>query len=119
MGTAVATVTHMLDCLSDQPGFSARKMFGEYALYLDGKVVALICDDQVFVRPTPGAVALATGAVLAPPYPTAKPHLLLTDLLDDPDALIRILRTVAAEVPAPKPKKPKKEARNGLDRHAR
>ena len=24
---------------------SARKMFGEYALYLDGKVVALVCDD--------------------------------------------------------------------------
>ena len=23
---------------------SYRKMFGEYALYLDGKVVALVCD---------------------------------------------------------------------------
>ena len=110
MGTTAATVTHMLDCLSDQPGFSAKRMFGEYALYLNGKVVALICDDQLFVRPTPGAIALATGAVLAPPYHTAKPHLLLTDLLDDPDALTSILRAVAAEVPAPKPKKPKKGA---------
>lgn len=27
---------------------SHRRMFGEYALYLDGKVVALVCDNQLF-----------------------------------------------------------------------
>ncbi len=27
-------------------------MFGEYALYCDQRVVALICDDQVFVKIT-------------------------------------------------------------------
>ena len=31
-----------------------RKMFGEYAIYSDNKVVALICDNQLFVKPTEG-----------------------------------------------------------------
>ena len=39
---------------ADLPGrFSFRKMFGEYALYLDGKVIALVCDNLLFVKPTP------------------------------------------------------------------
>ena len=31
-----------------------RKMFGEFALYCDGKVVALVCDNQLFVKSTAG-----------------------------------------------------------------
>ena len=33
---------------------SYKKMFGEYAIYCDGKVVALVCDNQLFVKPTEG-----------------------------------------------------------------
>ncbi|MCK7502621.1 MAG: TfoX/Sxy family protein [Comamonadaceae bacterium] len=33
-------------------------MFGEYAIYLDGKVVALVCDNQFFVKPTDAGRAL-------------------------------------------------------------
>lgn len=32
---------------------SYRKMFGEYAVYLDEKVVALVCDNSLFIKPTP------------------------------------------------------------------
>lgn len=31
-------------------GFSAKKMFGEYGLYLDEKVIWFICDDKVFIK---------------------------------------------------------------------
>lgn len=27
-------------------------MFGEYAIYSNGKVAALVCDDRLFVKPT-------------------------------------------------------------------
>ena len=37
-----------------------KKMFGEYALYIDGKVVAFACDDSLFVKP-----AAATRALVA------------------------------------------------------
>jgi TfoX/Sxy family transcriptional regulator of competence genes len=30
---------------------SARKMFGEYATYCDAKMVSLVCDDELYVKP--------------------------------------------------------------------
>ncbi|WP_309668320.1 TfoX/Sxy family protein [Tabrizicola sp.] len=103
MSTAATTIDHLLDTLAALP-LSARKMFGEYALYLDGKVVALVCDDQLFVKATPGAVTALPSTPLGAPYPGAKGHLLVTDALDDPDGVIMALRAVAASLPPPKPK---------------
>ncbi|MEO8240790.1 MAG: TfoX/Sxy family protein [bacterium] len=108
MATSPATVTHMLDSLADLPGLRAARMFGEYGLYLDDKVVALICDDTLFAKATATAHKLIPDIELGPPYPGAKPHMILNDLLDDPELCIRVLQTVAADVPEPKPKKPKR-----------
>ena len=44
-------------------------MFGEYALYIDEKVVALICDNQVFVKPTAAGLEVLGEVIEAPPYP--------------------------------------------------
>jgi TfoX/Sxy family transcriptional regulator of competence genes len=107
MSTSAATIDHILDSLSDL-ALSARKMFGEYAIYLDGKVVALVCDDRLFVKPTPGAVAQMPDLPMAPPYPGAKDHLDATELLDDPDVVVAALRAVARDLPPPKPKSPRK-----------
>ncbi len=106
MGTRADTITHLLDALAPLP-LSARKMFGEYALYLDGKVVALVCDDQLFLKPTPKAIAALPGCPTAPPYPGAKLHLLVMEALDDPDTVAFALRAIAEDLPAPKPKKTK------------
>lgn len=46
MSTFAATIAHILDTLADLP-LSSRKMFGEYALYLEGKTVAFVCDDTL------------------------------------------------------------------------
>jgi TfoX/Sxy family transcriptional regulator of competence genes len=106
MGTRAETIDHLLDALDALP-LSARKMFGEYALYLDGKVVALVCDDQLFLKPTPGAQVALSGCPTGHPYPGAKQHLLVADALDEPAQVIVALRAIAADLPAPKPRKPK------------
>jgi TfoX/Sxy family transcriptional regulator of competence genes len=106
MGTQPQTIAHLLDALAPLP-LSARKMFGEYALYLDGKVVALVCDDQLFLKPTPGATAALPDCPQGHPYPGAKPHLLVTHTLDDPKPVIAALKAIVADLPTPKPKKPK------------
>lgn len=108
MASSPQTITDLLGALADLPGLSARKMFGEYALYLQGKVVALVCDDLLFIKPTPGALALLNGVGLAPPYPGAKPHLCHEAALDDPELTAAALRAVAADLPEPKPGKPRK-----------
>ena len=102
MATRAETVDTILDAL---PGTTARKMFGEYALYLGGKVVALVCDDSLFVKDLPPARTLLPDAPLAPPYPGAKPHLVADGWLDDPETLAAAIAALAAALPAPKPKK--------------
>jgi TfoX/Sxy family transcriptional regulator of competence genes len=84
---------------------SSKKMFGEYALYLDGKVVGLACDNQLFLKPTAAGRALLHEVIEQPPYPGAKPHYLLADALEDTDALQRLLRATADALPMPKLKK--------------
>ena len=100
MGTRPHTITHLLETLVPLP-LSARKTFGEYALYLGGKVVALVCDDQLFLKPTPGALAKLSGCPTVPPCPKAKPHLLVTDALDASDQVIATLRAIARELLPP------------------
>jgi len=84
-----------------------RKMFGEYAVYCDERVVALVCDNQFFLKPTAAARALLNQVTEAPPYPGAKPYWLLADQLDDRELMVQLVRMTAGELPLPKPKKPR------------
>ena len=104
------------DFIVEQTGLagavSARKMFGEYALYCDGKLVALICDDQLYLKPTEAGKALMGTVEERSPYPGAKPHLLVTgDRWEDRDWLTELIKRSAAELPLPKTK-PKKSKRS-------
>ena len=98
------TIPPILDAI---PGSRAAKMFGEYGLYLDDRVIALICNDTLFLKNIPEAAALLTGAELGPPYPGAKPHLIANPWLDEPEILAKAAHAVARAVPAAKPKTPK------------
>src|SRR5690349_6689670 len=105
MGSSPATVESVLESLKSKR-FSAKKMFGEYALYAQGKVVALVCDDRLYVKVHPQTEALAGECELAPPYPGAKPHYVLDEgqwvaRRDLADLLVKL----AGDLPAPKPKK--------------
>jgi TfoX/Sxy family transcriptional regulator of competence genes len=108
MASDLDFVQHVCDQLRDVGAVSFRKMFGEYALYVDGKVAALICDNRLFVKPTEAGRRLLGRPVEGAPYPGARPHLVLDDHLDDGDLLSAVLRATAAALPEPKPKKPKK-----------
>ena len=64
MSTSKETVAFILDQLAPLP-VRAKAMFGEYGLYCDEKIVALICDETLFVKPTAIAGAFANDAWLA------------------------------------------------------
>lgn len=107
MASDAKTIDYLLDQLRSGGGeVSARKMFGEYGLYVDGKMVALVCDDQLFVKRTRGGEAFTGATEEAPPYPGAKPHPRINaELWEDGDWLAELFRITAAELPAPKLKK--------------
>lgn len=108
MATSKDTVTHILDSLAPLP-VRARAMFGEYGLYCNEKFTALICNDTLYVKPTTIAAEFLADADLAPPYPGGKGHYAVpADRLDDRDWLQAFISRTAAELPPPKPKKPKR-----------
>lgn len=49
MASDVDFVAYVCEQAGLGDALSYRKMFGEYALYLDGRVVALVCDNMLFV----------------------------------------------------------------------
>ncbi len=87
---------------------TAKKMFGEYGLFCEGKMVALISDDQLYIRPTVSGKEFIGDVEEAPPYPGAKNYFLIPeDQWDDAEWLSELIRITEPETPLPKPKKKK------------
>jgi TfoX/Sxy family transcriptional regulator of competence genes len=109
MSTRQETVDYLLEQMDGAGPVSARKMFGEFAIYRADKFVALVCDDELFVKPTEAGKAYLAGAVdEAPPYPRAKPHFRISgDRIEDADWLAELIKRTDAALPAPKPKRAK------------
>lgn len=109
MATQKETVEFLLAKLREPERFAARAMFGEYALYADGKVVALICDDLLYVKILPASQELETLCEKGEPYPGARPHYLVEETqLSTLPALSQILCAIAGSQPVKKkPKRPR------------
>lgn len=109
MGSSQTFVDFVLNQIENSGEITAKKMFGEYAIYSGGKIVGLICDNKLFIKQTKTGREFIGVVVEAPPYPGAKPSFLIEDKLEDKDWLSELVRISASELPEPKPKKPKKK----------
>jgi TfoX/Sxy family transcriptional regulator of competence genes len=107
MSTDSSFIEFIREQLAGLNSISHRKMFGEYALYCEGKVVALVCDNQLFIKPTEKGKAFVGDISQAPPYPGAKLYFLVEEKLEDQEWLKELIQITADELPLPKPKKPK------------
>ncbi len=81
-----------------------RMMFGDYGVYCNGKIVALVCDNQLFIKPTAGGRSFIGEVTEAPPYPGAKMYFLIEDKFEDTEWISNLVRITAQELPEPKPK---------------
>lgn len=111
----MATERSFVEYVAEQADLGSRltyrKMFGEYALYLDGKVVAFACDNSLFIKPTQAVRNDYPVFPIRPPYPGGKPHPVIDELLDDPERLQRLMLDTAQLLPEPKPKEPRSRKR--------
>lgn len=107
MSTSQATVDYIIDQLSSVKNASARKMFGEYALYVGAKVVALVCNDTLFVKITEAGKAQVGDAYEEGcAYDGAKPSMVISEeLIEDRHGLAELFELTAEHLPEPKPKK--------------
>ena len=108
MASDLDFVEFVVEQISAECEMTFKKMFGEYALYAKGKVVALICDNQLFVKATEAGKEFVGEYVEAPAYPGAKPSLLIEDKIDDREWLSELSLITEKALPKPKIKKKKK-----------
>ena len=121
MATSPATADFLLEQLQPLGTASLRRMFGEYCLYVSGAPVGLVCDDQLYLKPTDAARPLLTTAREGNPYPGAKPHLLITaDQWEDGAWLCDLVQTTARALPAAASRtRPKAKAKAKTSRRVR
>jgi TfoX/Sxy family transcriptional regulator of competence genes len=108
MASDLSFVEYVVDQFDEDCKVTYKKMFGDYGLFSGGKNIALICDDRLFMKLTPGGRAFIGEVVEAPPYPGAKPIFLIEDKIDDSEWLSELARITTSERPAPRPRKKKK-----------
>ncbi len=106
MATTQETIDYILDQIEGAGELRVQKMFGEYALYCDGKVVAFVCDDTLFIKITPEGRGFAADHYQeGQAYPGSKLYMQIPEeMIDDRQWLSELVRITADALPMPKPK---------------
>ena len=97
-------VEYIADQCSGAGEIVTKKMFGDYAIYCNGKIFGLICDDCLYLKPTKAARVLLREEVLRPPYKGAKDYFYIADV-DDRDYLSMLVSETCKELPEAKKRK--------------
>ena len=70
----------------------ARKMMGDFVIYVNGKCVLTACDELCYIQQHPSIAEMMKSAEVGVPYPGAKPRYIL-DIDHAPDAC-RVVATL-------------------------
>lgn len=97
-------VQYIVDQCAGAGDIVAKKMFGDYGIYCDGKIFGLICDDCFYLKPTDAVRRLLRQTDLRPPYDGAKDYFYIADV-DDRDYLSMLVRETCLHLPEPKKRK--------------
>ncbi len=98
MASDISFVEYIVEQMEGAGEITYKKMFGEYGLYCNGTIIALICNDQLFIKPTEAGRSFINHAVEAPPYPGAKPYFLIEDQLDDREWIGNLVSATVSEL---------------------
>ncbi len=105
MASDLSFVEFVVDLIHEDHEVTYKSMFGEYGLFSEGKMFALICDDRLLFKPTEGGLAHIGDVVLEPPYPGAKPIPLIGARMEDSQWLSELVGITVRELPLPKKRK--------------
>lgn len=106
MASNIDLVNYIADQCGGAGEIFTRLMFGDYAIYCDGKIFGLISDNGFYLKPTQAGMALLREVIMRPPYEGAKDYFFVPDV-DDRDYLSALVRATCDELPALKPKRRK------------
>lgn len=107
MATDQKTAEYIAGQIQHAGNISVKIMFGEYAIYSDGKVFGFICDNRLLIKPTEAGRAFIGTPKEAQAYPGSKNYFLMDEELEDVARLSKLVRITLNALPEPKPKKKK------------
>lgn len=106
MASKQSTVDYIVEQMGGAGEVFAKKMFGDYGVFCGEKSVALICDNELFVKPTEAGRELLRECVERSPYPGAKPCFFISgEYWEDREWLSGLIKVTAAHLLQPGAKK--------------
>lgn len=109
MATRRETADFILGELGRPDRFRLKPMFGEFALYADGKVVGFIAEEQLLLKIMPESAALEDQCEKAEVFPGSKDYYLVPeDVITGFHKLPDLLLQMAEALPFPKKRAGKK-----------
>ena len=104
MSTKQSTVDFILEQMAEAGAVSSgKKMFGGYGLFYDGKILALVCDDELFIGIVPAGKVFVGDCQEKPPYQGAKPCFFISgEKWEDSEWLSHLVKISAEQLPVPK-----------------
>jgi TfoX/Sxy family transcriptional regulator of competence genes len=109
MASQQSTVDYLFEQVSESGILRYQKMFGEYAIYLNEKVIGFVCDNQLYIKPTTAGKEFIVEPEEAPAYPGSKMYFYISgDLWENREWMTELVLKTANELPLPKPKKKRK-----------
>lgn len=99
MATSTEFHDYVAECLAPIGGCATRKMMGDYCLYFYGKVIGLICDNQLFLKPTPSVLRLFPDADRSYPYDGSKTLMVIVEDLENTELLAEAFNAMLPEIP--------------------
>ncbi len=90
----------VLDQIKDEELVRYKKMFGEYAIYYDEKVIGFICDNKFYLKDTQKGREFVgeENLKIGHPYPRAKEYILLEEEIEDRDFLNELIGITREEL---------------------
>jgi TfoX/Sxy family transcriptional regulator of competence genes len=106
MGSDFSFVEYVIEQIDGVGVVTAKKMFGEYCVYVNDLPIIWVCDNTVFVKKLDIVGELLSEIKVGYPYPGAKEFYILD--VDNADEMKSIALALVKVTPMPKKKAKKK-----------
>lgn len=110
MASDLSIVEFIVEQMAGAGTITFKRMFGEFGVYCDSKIIGTVCDNKLFIKQTEAGRSFMGDITEASPYKGAKPQLLIEEKIEDASWLSELVKLTYGELPEPKPKrKPKRK----------
>lgn len=105
MATSKEFCDLVLESFSCAGDLTVKRMMGEYCLYMNGKLIGDLCDNQCFLKSTPSSDTLLKDGQLAYPYKGSKQLMHVFEDFSNTSLIEDLLLGMWNELPEKKTKK--------------